>query len=160
VLGPSCPEFDYWSSTLDPAKSRLSLKRHRRKERLPQTSFVFCNSSLRIFRYNHTTMIDHICSEFFMRIGDGLADCLVQCVCRLICEPYIRGLCYKKKTKPEGMSTTHLARLELTRFYLIDREEPEAAGEDGPLLEQPNYRTFMTANKPSSNAISSEDSPN
>jgi hypothetical protein len=69
-------------------------------------------------------------------------------------------LMLRKEAEPEGMSTTHLARLELTRFYLIDREEREAAGEDGPLLEQPNYQTFMTANNPSSNAISSEDSPN
>jgi hypothetical protein len=95
-----------------------------------------------------------------MRIGDGLADCLVQCACQLICEPCISDLCCGKKTKPGGMSTTHLARLELTNSYLIGREEPQAAREDGPLLEQPNYQTFMTANKPSSNAISSEDSPN
>jgi hypothetical protein len=95
-----------------------------------------------------------------MQIDDGLADCLIQCACQLICEPCIRDLCCGKKTEPEGMSTTQLARVELTSSYLIDREEPQAATEDGPLLEQPNYQTFMVANKPSSNAISSEDSPN
>jgi len=136
------------------------LKSHRRKERFPQTNVVFCNSRPPIFRYNHITMIDHICSEFFMQIGDGLAECLGQCFCQLICEPCIGGLCCGKKTEPEGMSAAHLARLELTRFCFIDREEPEAAGEDGPLLEQPNYQTFMTTNKPSRNAISSQDSPN
>jgi hypothetical protein len=95
-----------------------------------------------------------------MRIGDGLAECLVQCFCQLICEPCIGSLCCGKKTEPEGMSTTHLERLELTHFYLIDREEPEAAEENGPLLGQPNYQTFMTANKPFCNAVSSQDSPN
>jgi hypothetical protein len=105
-------------------------------------------------------MNDHICSEFFMRMGEGLADCMVQCVCQCICEPCICALCCGKKTEPEGMSTNYLLSLELTNFYLIDREGPEPAREDGPLLEQPHYQTFMTANKPSNNPISSEHSPN
>ena len=104
-------------------------------------------------------MIDYICSEFFMQMGEGLADCLVQCVCQCICEPCIWALCCGKKAELKGMSTTHLSKLELTSCYLIDGEEREAAREDGPLLEQPHYQTFMTANKPPGNAISSEESP-
>ena len=62
-------------------------------------------------------MIEHACGEILKCMGEGLADCLFQCIGQFICEPWMGELCCSccgKKTEPEGMSTTHLASLKLT----------------------------------------------